>query len=972
MNTFLRDLLHLLRRSRHDADLHEEIETHRALRQAALERDGLGSDDAAWASRRAMGNMTLAVEEVRDVWVSRAVDQLRQDIRIAVRGLRRNPVFTLVAIATLALGIGANTALFSIFNGLILRPLPVRDPGRLALLLDGSWSYPIWAEVKARENDLFDGAVAWANERFDLSRGGQSAFVDGAHVSGNFFEVLGVSAVRGRMLTPSDDTAAAPDGPVAVISHRFWREQFAGADDVIGRQITLQRRAFTVVGVMPPGFFGVDVGRMTDVMLPFAAEPLMRGEESQLASVDSSWLNMIVRRKPGQSLEQANAALRGVQPQIRAATMSGISATRVARYLTRPLTLEDAATGRSSLRSEFETPLIAMIVAVALLLLVACTNIASLLVARVLARHRELSVRMALGGSRLRLARLLFIESLIVAIAGASLGLVFARWSGALLVRQLSTWEGDVSVELALDWRVLGFSVALACASAIVAGVAPALGLRSVAAGEALKDAGRGLAGDRRFAVRGTLVVAQIAMSLMLVTAAGLFLRSFASLNQLPLGFVPEPLLIAELDLQASDAPPAPPDLTIEQRGPRAERLRDAAAAVPGVRSASLSRVSLLTGGGWGANRVAVDDGPMPVEDLSANRLWRNATSPGWFDTMGTPLVSGRDFTDADRVGAPLVAIVNHAFVRRYQLGQQPIGRTVRIGLSNGERRYEIVGVVGDSAYTEPRDGMMATMYVPLAQVQPLGETVILTINSTPPRKVRAAGTPAADRGQRAAVEREVAAALARTEPAIAFVFRTFDQFIDARITQERLIAMLSSFFGGLALLLAGIGLYGIVAQAVRARQSEIGLRLALGAQPSGIVRLIFHRVSVLLQGSRSDSQAVSGRRGFWGRCCFRWRPAIRRRSRLRPVCWWLRGCWRPGCRRGALHGSILRPSSAKGRVAHTSRPPPLSAHGIPKRSTTSPNRCAQKLCCRGTVTSPPSASCVKMRSAAATSSRLS
>jgi predicted permease len=616
------------------------------------------------------------------------------------------------------------------------------------------------------------------------------------------------------------------NGPVAVISYRFWRGHFAGADDVVGRQITLQRRAFTVVGVLPPGFFGVDVGRVTDVMLPLAAEPLIRGQESQLASVNALWLDIMVRRKPGQSVEQANAALRGVQPQIRAATMNGIGAARAARYLTDPLTLEEAATGRSSLRAQFERPLIVMIVAVGLLLLVACTNIASLLVARVLARHRELSVRMALGGSWGRLARLLFTESLIVAMAGAAIGLLFARWSGALLVRQLSTWKGDVSLSLALDWRVLGFSVALACASAIVAGVAPAFGLRGVAAGEAVKDAGRGLAGDRRFALRGTLVVAQMAMSLMLVTAAGLFLRSFASLNQLPLGFVPEPLLIAELDLQATAAP-------IEQRGPRADRLRTAAASVPGVRSAALSRVQLLTGGGWGANRVAIDDRPMPVEDLSANRLWRNATTPGWFDTMGTPLVNGRDFTDADRVGAPLVAIVNLSFVRRYQLGQQPIGRTVRIGLSNGERRYEIVGVVGDSTYTEPRDGMMATMYVPLAQVQPLGETVILTIN--------------ADRGQRAAVEREVAAALARTEPGIAFVFRTFDQFIDARITQERLIAMVSGFFGGLALLLAGIGLYGIVAQAVRARQAEIGLRLALGAQPSGIVRLVFHRVGVLI-----------------------------------------------------------------------------------------------------------------------------
>src|SRR6185503_18350591 len=222
MSALLRRLMYFLGRSRHDADLRDEIEAHRAHRQDALERDGLPSDAAAWASQRAMGNVRLAVEDVRDVWVSGALDQLWQDIRIAVRGLRKNPGFTLVAIATLALGIGANTALFSIFNGLILRPLPVRDPGRLALLLDGSWSYPIWAQIKARENDLFDGAIAWADERFDLSRGGQSAFVDGAHVSGRFFEVLGVSAVRGRMLTPADNAADAPDGLVAVISHRFW------------------------------------------------------------------------------------------------------------------------------------------------------------------------------------------------------------------------------------------------------------------------------------------------------------------------------------------------------------------------------------------------------------------------------------------------------------------------------------------------------------------------------------------------------------------------------------------------------------------------------------------------------------------------------------------------------------------------------------------------------------------------------
>ena len=284
MSALLRRLLYFLRRSRHDADLRDEIESHRAHRQDALAREGLEPDAAAWASRRAIGNVTLAVEDARDVWAARALDHMQQDVRAAVRGLRKSPGFAVVAIGTLALGIGANTALFSIFSSLILRPLPVRDPGSLALLTNGSWSYPIWKEIRARETELFDGAFAWSGDSFDLSPSGQSDLVDGAYVSGRLFDVLGVTAIRGRMITPADDGGAAPDGPVAVISHRFWRQRFAGADDVVGRQLTVQRVPFTIVGVMPPGFFGPDVGRMTDVMLPFAAEPLIRGQESRLAS----------------------------------------------------------------------------------------------------------------------------------------------------------------------------------------------------------------------------------------------------------------------------------------------------------------------------------------------------------------------------------------------------------------------------------------------------------------------------------------------------------------------------------------------------------------------------------------------------------------------------------------------------------------------------------------------------------------
>ena len=835
MKTLFRRLLHLLRWSRHGADLREEMETHRSLRQDALERDGLGADDAAHASRRAIGNIPLAIEDARDVWAMRVLDGVRQDVRAAVRGLRKSPGFSVVTIGTLALGIGANTALFSIFNSLIMRPLTVRDPGSLALLTDGSWSYPVWQEISARADALFDGAFAWSRESFDFAPGGRTVPLDGAYVSGGFFDVLGVPAFRGRMLTPADDSAALPGGPVAVISHRLWRQHFSGAEDAVGRQLAVQvqrqRFLFTIVGVMPPGFSGVDVDRTVDVVLPFAAEPLLLGGNSALPTVGRSWLEIMVRLEPGQTIEQANAALRGVQPQIREAVLPGLrnSPAFAARYMTEPLAFAPAAAGASRLRRQFETPLLAMIGAVGLVLLVACANIASLLLARALARREELTVRLALGASRWRLARLLFVESLLVATTGAALGLVFAKWSSALLVQQLSTWQRTVSLDLTLDWRVLGFTAALACLCAISAGVAPMIAMKSVAPGEALKGAGRALAGDRRFAVRGALVVAQIAVSFVLVIAAGLFLRTFATLSQLPLGFEAKPLMVVQVNLFASGIPPA-------ERGARIERLRDAAATTPGVRSISISGKQLLTGGGWFSNnQVGVGDGPMLPEDRG-KRVWRNATTPGWFETMGIRLLSGRDFNGRDRVGSPLVAIVNEAFARRYLPGQQPIGQILRLDSDDGPR-YEIVGLAADAVYTAPRDGMLPTMYVALAQRDAREwnswRDAVLTINTAS--------------GQRASIERDVTAALTRADPALVFTSGTFDRIVDATVTQERLIAMMSGFFGALALLLAGLGLYGVVAQAVGARRTEIGLRMALGARPAGVVRLVFRRVGVFI-----------------------------------------------------------------------------------------------------------------------------
>jgi predicted permease len=700
---------------------------------------------------------------------------------------------------------------------------------------------------RARADDLFDGAFTWSAQSFDLTQGGRRPLpVDGAYVSGRFFDVLGVSAFRGRMLTAADDSADLPNGPVAVISHRFWRQYFSGADDVVGRQLTvlIQRQRFlvTVVGVMPPSFSGVDVGRIADVMLPFAAEPFLQGADSALPIVGQSWLEIMVRLKPGQTIDHANAALRNVQPQIRAAVLPGLrgSPAFAARYLTEPLTLAPAAAGASRLRLKFATPLFVMVVAVGLVLLVACANIASLLLARALARREELSVRLALGGSRWRLARLLFLESCLVATTGAALGLLFARWGSALLVRQLGTWERTVSLDLTLDWRVLVFTATLACLCAISAGVAPMFAMKSVAPGEALKSAGRAIAGDRRFAVRGALVVAQIAISFVLVIAAGLFLRTVASLSQLPLGFVPEPLVVVDVSLSASGIPP-------EQRGARVQRLREVA-AVSGVRSVSLSQRRLLTGGGWFSNnQVAVGDRPMLPEDRR-RRIWRNAITPGWFETMGIPLRAGRDLSDRDRVGTPPVAIVNEAFVRRYLSGQQPIGQTLRLD-SEDSPRCQIVGVAADAVYTTPRQGMLPTMYEPLGQREPREwnswRNVVLTIRAAP--------------GQRALVERDVATALTKDDPTLVFTSGTFDQMLVATMTQERLVAMMSGFFGALALLLAGLGLYGIVAQAVNARRTEIGLRMALGAEPTGIVRLVFRRVGVLIAAG-----LVLGSAGSW------------------------------------------------------------------------------------------------------------
>ena len=740
------------------------------------------------------------------------------DWRDGWRSLRATPAMTVLAVLSLGLGIGANSALFSIYNGLMLRSLPVADATRLVLLTD-EWTNPIWEEIRARQNEIADGAFAWSAERFDLSPSGETDPVDGIFASGRMFEVLGVSAIRGRTFTSADDNRQGGEsGPVAVISYRFWQQRFGGADAVLGHTLSVNRKPFTIIGVMPDGFFGPDVGRSADVIVPLGSEAIINGAESALDVRLSWWLHIILRLKPGQTIAQLTGQLRAVQPHIRAETLP----ERLNHeYMTEPFTVEPAPAGRSTLRDRYQRPLEALMAVVGLVLLIACANIANLLLARATARRHELGVRLALGASRFRLSRQLLAESLLLAGAGAALGLLFARWGSGALVAQLSSVGNSVFLDMPLDWRVLGFTIAVAVATAISFGMAPALSVSSLSPFEALKEQARRASGERRAGIRQMLVVLQVALSLMLVVTASLFTRTLFSLTTRDLGFDRAPVLLATVAVNQ----PA------ERRQDVFDRLREAAAAVPGVASAAISFTTPTGRAGWNTRIVVPPDSPLKGRELAS---WINAVSPDWFATYGIRLVGGRDFNAADRVGAPRVAIVNRAFARRFLKDGDPVGQYFADqGPSGKQDSFEVVGVVEDSIYRSLRAAMEPTMFVPFAQWSDPRAIVSIGVRST--------GAPPLS------LTRTLSDALSKADPQASLTFFTLASQVDGALTQERLLARLSTFFGALALLLASLGLYGVTAYSVNRRRGEIGIRMALGANAPAIVRMILGRVGVLV-----------------------------------------------------------------------------------------------------------------------------
>jgi putative ABC transport system permease protein len=770
------------------------------------------------------------------------------DLRLAVRALRGAPVVSVVAILSLALGIGANTAIFSLVNSLLLRTLPVRQPQQLVILGDTtdsgaqSWTYPIWDQIRAHPQ-LFDDAFAWSSSRFNLASGGATEFVDGVWASGGMFRTLGVPAMLGRTFTDSDDRrgvlpqsqdspstsrAGGTDDPVAVISYAFWQQRFGGAADAIGRTLIVERVPFTIIGVTPPDFFGPEIGRTFDIAVPVGDEPLVRGHDSFLGGRSTWWLTIMARLRPGQSIEAANAALRGVQPQIREATLPSWAPTELTGYLKDAFTMRPAAGGDSNLRRRYERPLVIIMIVVALVLLIACANIANLLLARATARRHELSVRLALGASRWRLVRQLLAESVVLSAIGAALGVLFALWGSRLLVGQLSTASNRVFLDLSLDWRVLAFTIGVSAVTALLFGTAPAFRAAGIAPMEAIKEHGRGAAGDARFGMANGLVIAQVAISVVLMVAAGLFVGTFTRLANVHLGFEHERVLVVNVNAQRTQIAPA-------NRLATFERVRDTVRALPGVAEAALSEITPVSGAGWN-NRVDVSDTPALADRQSMTYM--NGVTPGWFATFGTPLMAGRLFTDRDRHSTPSVAIVNQAFVRRFLNGASPIGHTVkeRGGFGRPTPASEIIGVVADAVYRNLREPIPPTMYVPFEQMEdpmPTRPSVSLAVRAM-------AGSPSL-------LARSITDAIAGVNPDLALTFRPLTDQVNASLTQERLVAMLSGFFGGLALLLAGLGLYGVTSYAVSRRRTEIGIRMALGAAPGGVVRLVLSRVSILV-----------------------------------------------------------------------------------------------------------------------------
>jgi predicted permease len=756
------------------------------------------------------------------------------DLRFGVRMLLKSPGFTAVAVLSLALGIGANTAIFQLVNAVRLKTLPVRDAHELVNIrlndmdaargskqsLYPSVTNPIWEQIRDRQQG-FSGVLAWGRNDFNLAQGGEVRWAKGLWVSGDFFNVLGVKPELGRLFSAADDQRGCA-APGAVISHSFWQREYGGDRSVLGRKVTLADKPFEIVGVTPESFFGLEVGRTFDVALPLCADAIVSGKNSRLDSGFAWWLMVTGRLKPGWTIPQATAQLQSISPSLFQQTLPpDYPAVSVNKYLASKLEAAAGGAGYSTLRENYERPLWLLLAIAGLVLLIACANLANLLLARASSREREIAVRQAVGASRARVIRQLLVETLLLTVLGTALAVVLAQGLSRFLVSSIGTGLNAVFLDLAPDWRVLGFTAGVAALTCLLFGLTPALRATRIQLNAVMKHTRSGLtAGGGRLSLRRALVVVQVALSLVLVASALLFTRSLNKLLTVDAGFNQENLLVARVGFRRLNVEP---ERRIEFKAQLLERLK----AVPGVQAIAESDVVPLTGGGR-SNEVWIDGRPDDKINVSFNRV-----GVDYFQTIQLPLRGGREFSSQDTLNSPRVVIVNETFARQLH-EPNPVGRRVVVEEtpSEPETTYEIIGVARDAKFEELKEDPIPVMYLPsLQDPQPFPSRQFLIRSNLPQGEITAS----------------VNRALHEVNPSLDTNYEWFRTMVQGSMLREHLMATLSGFFGVLALVLATIGLYGILSYGVASRTNEIGIRIALGARTGEIVKLILREAVVLV-----------------------------------------------------------------------------------------------------------------------------
>jgi predicted permease len=820
----------LFRKRRMDREMAEELDFHQAMLREKLLREGVPAVAADGATRQRFGNPMRWHERLRELWQFRTLENLLRDAGFSLRLLKKSPGFTAVALLTLVLGVGANTAIFSLINGLLLRPLPVPHAEQLTVLgiergrpqTQYSFPAPFFRGLEKR-HEVFADAFAFSGSLLQVRGSSSNEAVGGQYVSGEFFRALETPALLGRTLTPDDDvTGGNPAGLAVVISEEFWRRWFGGAPDVVGRKIEIDNTIFTVAGVMPKSFIGADPTRVSQIFLPLAVESILEGPRSMIGSgFHAWWLTVMARLQPGVTLDQANAALLPMSMPIVHEGVPDPAWIARAEKDHFHFVAEPGSKGFAYIRFTFRKPLVAVFAMCGGVLLLACLNLASLLMARGAARERELATRLAMGATRVRLIQQLLMESLLIALMGTTIGLAVAPVvSKALATMLMEGGPRALHLDTSLDLRVFAFAALAAVAATVLIGLVPALQATSRNLHDHIKDGQHATqAHEKRRILPRAMLATEVGLALMLVVGAGLLSTSLLRMYRTDIGFDPKGLVSFALrtDKQALEG---------DQLVQLYEQFGEALGHQPGVKGVGFVSIVPLVGYEW--------DQTYLVAGGSSHNVHVNAVGPAYFETMRIPLLEGRDYRWTDTTPTGPKIILSQAASKLFFPGENPIGRN--IVLEEGKTVYQVLGVVGDAKYEDLRSPAPPTIYLPITQGTQ-GERGKPSYTAM----VRVDGAAAAPLSGAA---RSMVARLAPDIPAP--VMTTMDSVLDASISSERVMALLSVFFAVCALLVTGIGLYGTLAYATARRTSEIGIRMALGARRAQVVRMVFRENSVI------------------------------------------------------------------------------------------------------------------------------